>query len=109
MTMKNPYAARFEQVEWEEEAPGVRAKPVDVEGERWALVEYDSGSGRPEWCSTPHRGYVLSGAIRYEFDDGREPLALVAGQGFLLPASPAHRGRNHGAETAQLFVTDSAV
>lgn len=54
----------------------------------------------------PHRGFVLAGAVRYEFEDGREPLALTAGQGFLLPAAPAHRGRNHGAETAQLFVAD---
>lgn len=107
--MSEPYAARFELVEWEEEAPGVRAKPVEVDGARWALVEYEAGAGRPEWCSTPHCGFVLEGALRYEFEDGREPLALVAGQGFLLPASPPHRGRNHGAETARLFVADDPV
>lgn len=104
--MSEPYAARFELVEWEEEAPGVRARPLEVDGERWALVEYEAGAGRPEWCSTPHRGFVLAGAVRYEFEDGREPLALAAGQGFLLPASPPHRGRNHGAETVRLFVVD---
>ena len=107
--MSEPSEARFELVEWEEEAPGVRAKPLEVDGERWALVEYESGAGRPEWCSTPHRGFVLEGALRYEFEDGREPLALVAGQGFVLPATPSHRGRNHGAETARLFVADDPV
>ena len=107
--MSEPYAARFELVEWEEEAPGGRAKPVEVDGARWALVEYEAGAGRPEWCSTPHCGFVLEGALRYEFEDGREPLALVAGQGFLLPASPPPRGRNHGAETARLFVADDPV
>ena len=92
-------------------AGAARPRPADheiLDGERWALVEYDAGAGRPEWCSTPHRGFVVAGSIRYEFEDGREPLALAAGQGFLLPAAPAHRGRNHGAETARLFVTDSA-
>ncbi len=104
--MNEPAAGRFELVEWAEEAPGVRAKALAVEGARWALVEYEAGAGRPEWCSTPHHGLVLEGAIRYEFDDGRDDLALAAGQAFVLPTAPAHRGRNHGASTARLFVID---
>ncbi len=106
MTVNKAVGAWFDLVEWVEEAPGVRAKAVEVGGARWALVEYDPGSGRPEWCRDGHRGFVLSGAIRYEFDDGQEPLALTEGHGFLLPAGPGHRGYNHQPETTRLFIID---
>lgn len=101
-----PQSAAFELVEWVEEAPGVRARPLTVAGSRWAIVEYAAGAGRSEWCTEGHHGFVLDGVIRYEFDDGTEPLSIATGQGFFLPAGQAHRGRNHHPETARLFVID---
>jgi quercetin dioxygenase-like cupin family protein len=98
--------AAYDEIEWLEEAPGVRAKPVELEGARWALVEYAPGAGRPEWCREGHRGHVVSGRIRYEFDDGQPPLTAHAGQGFLLPGGQGHRGRNEDAEPALLVVLD---
>jgi quercetin dioxygenase-like cupin family protein len=104
--MAEPTVIDFDAVEWDEEAPGVRARHLDLDGVRWALVEYAPGGGRPEWCETAHVGYVLSGEIRYDFSDGREPLIARRGEGFTLPPGAAHRGRNDGAEPATLLVVD---
>jgi hypothetical protein len=79
----------FGGVAWEDEAPGIRARPEQAAGSRWAIVEYGPGAARPEWCTDGHRGYVLEGALEYEFDDGSPPLALREGQGFVLAAVPA--------------------
>src|SRR4051794_9333898 len=77
---------------------GVSDREVDLDGTRWAQVEYAPGSGRADWCDTPHAGVVLSGVLTYRFEDGREPLELGPGDGFALPAQPRHRGRNDGTE-----------
>jgi mannose-6-phosphate isomerase-like protein (cupin superfamily) len=87
--------------------PGVHDREAEVGGTRWALVEYAPGAGREEWCDTPHSGYVLSGSISYVFDDGRPPLVVGAGEGFLLPPEPRHRGTNTGAEPVRLFLIDA--
>ena len=52
---------------------------------------------------------VLSGALTYSFEDGREPLTLQAGDGFALPEAPRHRGRNDGDEPVRLFLIDALV
>ena len=38
----------------------VHDREADVDGTRWALVEYAPGAGRDEWCDTPHSGCVLT-------------------------------------------------
>ena len=86
---------------------GVHDREADVDGTRWALVEYAPGAGRSEWCDTPHSGYVLSGSISYAFEDEREPLVLGAGEAFVLPSTPRHRGTNSEAEPARLFLIDA--
>jgi quercetin dioxygenase-like cupin family protein len=87
--------------------PDVFDREADVGGTRWALVEYSPGSGRADWCDTPHSGYVVSGTIEYSFDDGREPLVVGPGQAFVLPPAPRHRGRNDGGEAVRLFIIDA--
>ncbi len=87
--------------------PGVADREQLVEGVRWALVEYAPGQGRAEWCQTPHCGHVFSGALSYEFEDGREPLRLSEGSAFVLPSFPRHRGHNHGDQPARLFLIDA--
>jgi quercetin dioxygenase-like cupin family protein len=86
---------------------GVLDREADVGGTRWALVEYAPGSGREEWCDTPHAGYVVDGALTYSFDDDRDPLVVGPGEAFILPEKPRHRGRNDGAEPARLFLIDA--
>ncbi|HET6174166.1 MAG TPA: cupin domain-containing protein [Gaiellales bacterium] len=86
---------------------GIEDRELVVDGVRWALVEYGAGQGRADWCHVPHCGYVVGGALRYEFEDGREPLVVEAGDAFVLPPAPGHRGRNDGSVPASLFLIDA--
>ena len=103
-------AVSFRELDWADDAPGIRAKELEVEGARWAIVEYGEGVVRDEWCEEGHRGFVLRGEILYEFDDGSEPLRAREGEAFLLPPAPlergAHRGRNIASRPTQLFLID---
>jgi quercetin dioxygenase-like cupin family protein len=91
----------------EPEAPGIASRAIDVHGVRWALVEYEPGVLREEWCDAGHSGYVLDGEIAYERPDGGDPLRLRAGDGFTLADGDRHRGRA-GADGARLFLIDRA-
>ncbi|MET0926021.1 MAG: cupin domain-containing protein [Solirubrobacterales bacterium] len=91
----------------EPEAPGIASRALDVNGVRWALVEYEPGVLREEWCEVGHSGYVLAGEVVYEFEAGGEPLALGAGDAFTLADGEAHRGRA-GPQGARLFLIDRA-
>jgi len=100
----------FDELEWTDDAPGIRAREAEVEGARWAVVEYGEGASRDDWCEEGHCGYVISGRIEYQFDDGREPLRASEGEAFLLPPAPlrggAHRGRNAAPGSTRLFLID---
>jgi hypothetical protein len=100
----------FGEMEWNEDAPGIRAREAEVDGARWAIVQYGEGARRERWCEEGHRGYVVEGEIEYEFDDGREPLRASEGEAFLLPPAPlgggAHRGRNLAPGPTRLFLID---
>src|SRR5262249_23006986 len=105
--MTEPRQLSFSSSEPVSHDPGVTDRELEVDGTRWALVEYSPGSGREGWCDVPHSRYALSGAITYSFEDGREPLSLAAGEAFALPPAPPHRGRNDGGEPARLFLIDA--
>jgi quercetin dioxygenase-like cupin family protein len=93
-------------VGWEDDVPGIRAREQTVDGRRWALVAYDEGARREEWCLDGHWGYVLRGGIEYEFDDGGEPLTVREGDAFLLKTGRGHRGRNLASGETYLFLID---
>ena len=100
----------FGELTWTEEAPGIRAREVDVGEARWATVEYGAGAARGGWCEEGHRGFVLAGEIEYEFDDGGEPLRASEGEAYFLPPAPlgggAHRGRNPSESPTRLSLID---
>lgn len=104
--MTDPQAIRFDTLAWEDDVPGIRDRATTVDGARWAIVEYAPGGLREEWCPDGHRGYVLQGAIEYEFQDGRAPLSAAAGDAFLLPGGVAHRGRNTAEGATRMFLID---
>jgi len=105
--MTQPRRIDFSAIEPTVHDEGVGEHSTDVDGTRWALVEYSPGRGRADWCDTPHSGYLIGGALTYEFEDGREPMELNAGDAFALPEAPRHRGRNDGDEPARLFIIDA--
>ena len=100
----------FGDLAWTDDAPGIRARETEVEGTRWAVVEYSQGASRVDWCEEGHKGYVVAGAIEYEFDDGRAPLRASEGEAFLLPPASlgegAHRGRNAANEPTRILLID---
>jgi quercetin dioxygenase-like cupin family protein len=89
------------------EAPGIASRALDVNGVRWALVEYEPGVLREEWCLEGHSGLVLAGEVTYEFEGGGEPMTVREGAAFTLADGEAHRGRA-GSEGARLFLIDRA-
>jgi len=105
--MSDPRSIDFSGADPVSHDPGVLDRENDVDGTRWALVEYSPGSGREGWCDVPHSGYVVSGAITYDFEDDRDPLVLGSGKAFVLPTAPRHRGRNDGDQPARLFIIDA--
>ncbi|MDQ3865235.1 MAG: cupin domain-containing protein [Actinomycetota bacterium] len=107
--MERPESVPLAASEWEDEAPGVRARVAWADGRRWALVEYAPGAERSEWCADGHRGFVLSGQVEYVFDDGTPVLVASAGDGFVLPAGQSHRGRNSGSEPVRIFLLDDRL
>jgi hypothetical protein len=102
-----PAAVDFTALALEPEAPGIASQATQLGGVRWALVAYEPGVLREEWCEAGHSGYVVAGEVVYEFADGRAPLRVGAGEGLALPDGVAHRGRS-GAEGARLFLIDRA-
>jgi len=88
---------------------GVTDRPSMVDGVRWAIVEYRPGAKRLNWCNTPHSGFVVTGAIRYDFEDGRQALIVSAGSAFLLPNQPRHKGMNPGEVTTRMFLIDALL
>ena len=108
--MSEPRTLPLEDTPWSEDAPGIQAREAEVDGARWAIVEYEAGASREEWCEDGHRGYVISGSIGYDFDDGRQPLTASEGEAFFLPKAHhghgAHRGRNLSSEPTRLFLID---
>jgi quercetin dioxygenase-like cupin family protein len=104
--MTTAQTVRFLTTPLEPEAAGIASRAVVVNGVRWAVVEYEPGVLREEWCTEGHSGYVLAGEVAYEFEQrDRAPLTVRAGEGFTLPEGSGHRGRA-GAEGARLFLID---
>jgi quercetin dioxygenase-like cupin family protein len=96
----------FDSLEWADDQPDIHSRATSALGQRWAIVEYEPGAAREEWCTDGHRGYVLAGRIEYEFDDGSAPLQVEQGQGFFLAAGTGHRGSNPGSTATRLFLID---
>jgi hypothetical protein len=96
----------FESLAWSDDQPDIHSRAIHALGQRWAIVEYEAGAAREEWCTDGHRGYVLDGQIVYEFDDGSGPLPLEHGDGFYLAPGTGHRGSNPGTSPTRLFLID---
>lgn len=92
--------------DWVDDVPGIRARELDVDGRRWAIVEYGPGARREEYCLDGHAGYVLEGEIEYEFSDGEQPMAVSQGDAFTLATGRGHRGRNTRDSSSRLFLID---
>lgn len=108
--MDEPRGVPLGESGWIGDAPEIRDGEAGVGGKRWATAEYGGGVRREEWREEGHRGYVISGEIEHEFDEGREPLRASSCEALLLPSaalgSGAHRDRNAARMPARLFLID---
>jgi quercetin dioxygenase-like cupin family protein len=100
-------AIELSRTDWTPDVPGIHAREAYLEGRRWAIVEYAPGAKRHEWCVDGHVGFVLSGTVEYEFEDGGAPLTVGEGDAFALSTGRAHRGTNRADEPTRLFVIDN--
>lgn len=91
---------------WTDDVPGIKAREIEVDGRRWAIVEYDPHARREGWCLDGHAGFVLEGEIEYEFSDDTPPMVVRKGDGFTLATGRGHRGRNTRGSSARLFLID---
>ena len=96
----------FPSIEGQDDVPGIRAREKVLDGRRWAIVAYEPGARREEFCRDGHWGLVLEGAVEYEFDDGGERLTARAGEAFFLSTGRGHRGRNLAPGETRLFLID---
>jgi quercetin dioxygenase-like cupin family protein len=97
------------RIEWAPDVPGIRARETQIDGRRWAIVEYAPDARRHEWCLDGHAGFVLSGSVEYEFEDGGPSITAGKGDAFALSKGRAHRGANRAREATQLFLIDDPV
>jgi len=88
---------------------GVSDRELVDDGVRWSTAEYATGGRRAKWCGTPHCGFVISGMIRYEFEDGGDALTASAGDAFKVTSTPRHRGMNASDGPTRLFLIDGSV
>jgi quercetin dioxygenase-like cupin family protein len=93
-------------VTWRPDIAGIMVRELEIDGRRWALVEYGAGAQREEWCEDGHLIVVLSGQIEYEFEDGGEAATAIAGDALTLSTGRGHRGRNRGDTATTLFIID---
>lgn len=94
------------EIAWADDVPGIRGREQHVDGRRWAIVEYAQGARREQRCRDGHLGFVLEGAIRYEFEDAGDALTANEGEAFSLSTSRADRGRNIADAPTRLFLID---
>lgn len=103
--MEESQIVPFSETALEPQAPGIAARAVPINGVRWAVVQYEPDILREQWCHEGHSGFVIEGEVVYEFEDGRQPLAAHAAQGFTLAGGSGHRGRS-GPNGVRLFLID---
>lgn len=96
----------FPDLLWADDVPGIRDRASVIDGRRWAVVEYAANARRLEWCLDGHVGFVLVGALEYEFEDGGDPLTLREEDAFCLSTGRAHRGRNLAEGPTRIFLID---
>jgi quercetin dioxygenase-like cupin family protein len=99
----------LDALEWDEQVAGIRLKTVvAADGSTWNRVTYRPGAVRDDvWCEKGHRGFVLEGAMSYEYQDG-ETFTISAGDGFIVSPGRAHRGHNVSDAQATFLMIDDA-
>ncbi len=97
---------RFDDLPWQDAAPGLRLKQCSHGSKRIRLVEFSPAYDDQAWCEVGHTGYVLNGSLTFIYDDG--PVRHSQGDAFRIEDGQAdrHRTRVEPGETALVFLVE---
>src|SRR4030067_1821154 len=96
------YLIDFQNINWENPAPGIRYKAFIRENQRIRLVEFSEELAEKDWCVKGHIGYVIEGSISIDFNGNS--VNFKAGDGLFIAEGEAskHKGRVAKGEKRQL-------
>ena len=84
---------QFDQLEWQQVAPGLRSKTFEQQGQRIRIVEFGEEFVETDWCTNGHLGYVLEGEL--EINLSGQITAFRKGDGIFLPPGQLHKHKHH--------------
>jgi quercetin dioxygenase-like cupin family protein len=94
-------AIRFSSLQWEQGGHPLERKKRHPD-HPITLLEFAPGFLDPAWCRAGHAGFVLSGSLRMEYEDGADDLG--AGDGFSISPGTPHRASNPHDVPVQVFI-----
>ncbi len=98
------YLIDFQNMNWENPAPGVRHKAFIRDNQRIRLAEFSEDFAEKEWCTKAHEGYVIEGNISIDFNG--KLVSFKSGDGLFIPEGEAnkHKGRVAKGEKALVIL-----
>ena len=85
----NSYRIQFDEIAWEEPAPGVKQKVVVSDGHRLRLLRFEDNFVEADWCTKGHMGYVLAGEMTIDF--AGDLITYHPGDGLWIPPGEQSR------------------
>lgn len=97
----------FEQIPWQQIAPGLKSRTFEKSGHRIRLVEFSQEFVEPDWCTRGHFGYVIEGEMVINLNG--ELRTFTKGDGIFLPPGELHRHKHEVTiHPTLLFLVESA-
>lgn len=62
------YKKSFDNIDWEQIAPGMKQKLLQVNGKQLKLIQLQDNFIEHDWCTKGHIGTVLSGELTIDFN-----------------------------------------
>jgi hypothetical protein len=87
---------------WQDVTEQVRQKAKDFQGKKVRILELQAGFCEHSWCNKAHIGYVIEGAVDFEFETERRSFRV--GDVFMISSAEPHKASI--SEKAVLFVVD---
>ena len=99
----------FSSMPWEPLGPGARQKSLVHDGQQLRLVEFSDAFVEEHWCIRGHKGYVVRGQMRVNFNGRMQHY--VQGDGLWIPEGEAtrHKVVMEPGTTVELLLFESAV
>ena len=100
----NDVLVNFENMKWQNPAPGICYKEYIKDNQRIRLVEFSEQFNEVDWCTKGHVGYVIGGKISIDFNG--EILTFRKGDGLFISEGEEnkHKGSVGKGEKALLIL-----